>query len=38
MAGVDITTEKPLLNTIEHIGNIIDEIVKLTEELEGISI
>lgn len=36
MAGVDITTEKPLLNTIEHIGSIIDEIVKLTEELEGI--
>lgn len=35
MAGVDITTEKPLLNTIEHIGNIIDEIIKLTEELEG---
>lgn len=38
MAGVDITTEKPLLNTIEHIGNIIDEIIKLTEELDGISI
>jgi len=36
MAGVDITTEKPLLDTIEHIGNIIDEIVMLTEELEGI--
>ncbi|MFA5523040.1 MAG: oligoendopeptidase F [Tissierellales bacterium] len=36
MAGVDITTEKPLLNTIEHIGNIIDEIVKLTEEIDGI--
>ncbi|MDF2590871.1 MAG: oligoendopeptidase [Clostridia bacterium] len=35
MAGVDITTDKPLLNTIEHIGNIIDEIIKLTEELEG---
>lgn len=35
MAGVDITTEKPLLNTIEHIGNIIDEIISLTEELEG---
>jgi oligoendopeptidase F len=34
MAGVDITTEKPLLDTIEHIGNIIDEIIKLTEELE----
>lgn len=36
MAGVDITTEKPLLNTIEYIGKIIDDIVKLTEELEGI--
>jgi oligoendopeptidase F len=36
MAGVDITTEKPLLNTIEHIGNIIDEIIKLTEEIEGV--
>lgn len=32
-AGVDITTEKPLLNTIEHIGNIIDEIIQLTEEI-----
>ncbi|MDF2593368.1 MAG: oligoendopeptidase, partial [Clostridia bacterium] len=38
MAGVDITTEKPLLNTIEHIGSIIDEIIKLTEELEGITL
>ncbi|MGH4137923.1 oligoendopeptidase F [Clostridium sp.] len=35
MAGVDINTEKPLLDTIEHIGNIIDEIIKLTEEIEG---
>jgi oligoendopeptidase F len=35
MAGVDITTDKPLLDTIEHIGNIIDEIIKLTEEIEG---
>ncbi|BCZ45749.1 oligoendopeptidase F [Clostridium gelidum] len=34
MAGVDITTDKPLLDTIEYIGNIIDEIVKLTEEIE----
>ncbi len=32
-AGVDITTEKPLLNTIEHIVNIIDEIIELTEEI-----
>lgn len=31
--GVDITTEKPLLNTIEYIGSIIDEIIQLTEEL-----
>ena len=34
MAGVDITTDKPLLDTIEYIGSIIDEIVKLTEEIE----
>lgn len=33
--GVDITTEKPLLNTIEYIGEIIDEIIELTEELDG---
>lgn len=35
MAGVDITTDKPLLDTIEYIGSIIDEIVSLTDELEG---
>ncbi len=35
MAGVDITTDKPLLNTIAHIGNIIDQIVELTEELKA---
>ena len=35
MAGVDITTEKPLLNTIEHIGNIIDDIIELTKELNA---
>lgn len=34
MAGVDITTDEALLNTIQHIGNIIDEISVLTEELE----
>jgi len=33
MAGVDITTEKPLLDTIEYIGSVIDEIIELTEEL-----
>lgn len=35
MAGVDITTDKPLMDTIEHIGNIIDEIIDLTKEIEG---
>ena len=34
-AGVDITTEKPLMRTIEYIGNIIDEIIKLADELEA---
>lgn len=35
MAGVDITTDKPLLNTIEHIGSIIDDIIRLTDEIEN---
>lgn len=35
MAGVDISTDKPLLDTIDHIGNMIDEIIRLTEEIEG---
>jgi oligoendopeptidase F len=35
MAGVDITTEKPLLNTITHIGNIIERIIELTEKIEN---
>lgn len=34
MAGVDISTDKPLLNTIEHIGKMIDEVIELTEDLE----
>lgn len=33
MAGVDITTEEPLKNTIAYIGSIIDEIEELTNEL-----
>jgi len=33
MAKVDITTEEPLRNTIAYIGQIIDEIEKLTIEL-----
>ena len=34
MADVDITTDKPLLNTIEYIGNLIDEMEKLTDKIE----
>lgn len=30
LAGVDITTDQPLLDTIEYIGSIIDEIEKLS--------
>ena len=34
MADVDITTDKPLLNTIEYIGSLIDELEKLTDKIE----
>lgn len=34
MAGVDITTEKPLLETIEYLSDIVDEIEKITDKLE----
>lgn len=34
LAGIDITTDAPLLDTIETIGSMIDEICELTEELE----
>ena len=33
LAGIDITTDVPLLDTIETIGSMIDEICELTEEL-----
>lgn len=33
MAGVDISTDAPLLETIEYIGSLIDEMCELTEEL-----
>lgn len=33
MAGVDISTDAPLLDTIETIGGMIEEICQLTEEL-----
>lgn len=35
MAGVDITTDQPLKETIAYIGDLIDELVELTEEIEG---
>lgn len=33
MAGVDITTEKPLRDTIAFIGDLIEQLEKLTEEI-----
>lgn len=33
MAGVDITTDAPLLNTIEKIGRMIDKICRLTDTI-----
>ena len=36
MAGVDITTEKPLRDTIAYIGELIDQLVELTEEIESV--
>ncbi|WP_391209121.1 oligoendopeptidase F [Psychrobacillus sp. L4] len=35
MAGVDITTEKPLRDTIAYIGTLIDELESLTEEIDS---
>lgn len=36
IAGFDITTDGPLNATIDYIGSLIDEICKLTEEIDGI--
>ncbi len=38
VAGIDISTDQPLNDTIDYIGSIIDEICRLTEELDGIRI
>ncbi len=32
-AGVDLNSEQPLLDTIDYIGELIDEVIRLTEEL-----
>lgn len=34
MAGVDISTDKPLKDTIAYIGSVIDELVTLTDEMD----
>lgn len=36
MAGVDITTDKPLRDTIAYIGDLIDQLVELTEEIDAV--
>ena len=36
IAGFDITTDGPLNATIDYIGSLIDEICRLTEEIDGI--
>ncbi|WP_342600952.1 oligoendopeptidase F [Psychrobacillus sp. FSL H8-0483] len=33
MAGVDITTDEPLRDTIAYIGSLIDELITLTDEI-----
>ena len=36
MAGVDITTEQPLRETIAFIGNLVTQLEQLTEELQTV--
>ena len=36
LAGIDITTDGPLNATIDYIGSVIDEIIRLTEEIDGV--
>jgi len=38
MAGVDITTEQPLRDTIAYIGELVDELVKLTAEIDAVAV
>ena len=35
MAGVDITTDKPLQETIAFIGSLVDQLEQLTNEING---
>ncbi len=34
MAGVDISTDAPLVETVEYIGSLIDEMCELTEKIK----
>lgn len=34
LAGVDMTSKEPFINTISEIGRIIDEIISLSEEID----
>ena len=38
LAGVDINTDGPLNATIDYIGSVIEEIIRLTEEIDGITL
>ena len=33
MAGVDITTDQPLKDTIAYVGSLVDQLEELTEEI-----
>lgn len=35
LAKIDITTDKPLLDTIEYLGKVVDELWELTDQLEN---
>ncbi|MDV6377473.1 oligoendopeptidase F [Sporosarcina sp. GW1-11] len=35
MAGIDITTDKPLRDTVAYIGGLIEQIEQLTKEIEA---
>lgn len=34
LRSVDITTEQPLKSTIQYISDLVDEVEKLTDEIE----
>ena len=38
LAGVDIGTDGPLNATVDYIGSVIEEIIALTEEIDGVTL